>query len=424
MFNHKIKSIRNEARFGFLFLIAISIILLIFFMFFNIKNFVFVFGFIVLFLILILIINIINIGCFCRVKFNTGIKIIINYLKLDSDLIDNHIYFERVVNGEVKALVPKYKFIVDKNDNIKLVFKNSTKLVSYFEKLNLSISLIGFNVVYQYVSINADYYIFVLQNNNYKKFSFRSLIELIEYQNEHIEKYSLNIDIHNNIKYQHILLSGQTGSGKSYALIYLILQLFYRKVDMTIVDIKHTDISILSKNLNVGCAYSKEDAINLLKIFKEDMDQRKNDIFSLLSNNLGSDYSDFNMSAHYFIVDEYSALYMKMNKSEKDIFLSLLNEVILQGRQLGFFVILSMQQSNAQLINTNLREQFGFVCVMGSSGKQTYITAFGSDVVIPDRLLTTGQGWFKSSVSHYINYCCFPQLDFNIVKEVQNLNLK
>lgn len=424
MFNHKIKSIKSEFRFNFLLLILITIIIFIFFVILGMKQFMLISGSILLLCVFILIIKSINIGCFFKVDLKTGIKLLVNYLKLDSNLIDNHIYFERVINGEIKALVPRYKFSVDENGDIQLIFKNSTKLVGYFENLDLSISLFGFNVIYQYVSVNENYYIFVLQNNNYKSFSFNSLVELIAYQNKFTKKYSLNIDKHNSIKYQHILLTGQTGSGKSYALIYLILQLFYRDVDMNVVDVKHSDISILSKNLNIPYSSSKKDSIDMLQKFKKDMDQRKDDMFSLLSTNIGSDYSDFNMSAHYFIIDEYAALYMMLNKEEKTTFFSLLNEIILQGRQLGFFVILAMQQSNAQLINTNLREQFGFVCVMGSSGKQTYVTAFGPDIAIPHRVLVTGQGWFKSNMVDYISFCSFPELKFNIVQEINNLNIR
>ena len=96
--------------------------------------------------------------------------------------------------------------------------------------------------------------------------------------------------------------------------------------------------------------------------------------------------------------------------------LLLLYEVILQGRQLGFFVFLVMQKSDATLIDTALRDNIPLKIVLGNSEQQTYVTAFGAGVDVPNRHYQTGEGVFTEPViAPEPKLVQFPFLDFDIL---------
>ena len=51
--------------------------------------------------------------------------------------------------------------------------------------------------------------------------------------------------------FAHLLLTGQTGAGKTYALLYLLLCYRLRNADVSVCDPKISDLADLSKK--IGC---------------------------------------------------------------------------------------------------------------------------------------------------------------------------
>jgi DNA segregation ATPase FtsK/SpoIIIE-like protein len=98
-----------------------------------------------------------------------------------------------------------------------------------------------------------------------------------------------------------------------------------------------------------------------------------------------------------FIIDEYAsfvAILSSMDKKTKDKVRALLYEIVLQGRQLGFFIFLVTQQAHSNIIETAIRENIPLKIVLGNSEHQTYVTAFGSSVKIPNYNYSVGKGIF------------------------------
>lgn len=93
-------------------------------------------------------------------------------------------------------------------------------------------------------------------------------------------------------------------------------------------------------------------------------------------------------------------------------------ETILQGRQLGFFVILTMQKSDAKIIDTALRDNLPLKIVLGESEQQTYITAFGHSQ-IPNRHYAVGEGVFtEPTLAPEPKLVQCPYCDFDILAAV------
>lgn len=84
-----------------------------------------------------------------------------------------------------------------------------------------------------------------------------------------------------------------------------------------------------------------EDIIELLQKFNELMKQRKSDIQKKLNTALEGTYADFEFEPYIFIFDEFTSfqtVLQTMEKKKRDEVMKLLSQIVLQGRQLGFFL--------------------------------------------------------------------------------------
>ena len=220
-----------------------------------------------------------------------------------------------------------------------------------------------------------------------------------------------------------MLLVGQTGSGKTYALFSLILQLI-NKVNNPILyfaDTKGAGTTTLGNTLAKSrTASTLECIIKQLEQFNNDMQKRKKDIEIALMNNIDSDYSDLGLSPQIFIFDEYADFHLLLKTQKKDIrdrVDFLLSTIVLQGRQLGFFIWITMQKSDATLIPTYLRDNLVLKIVLGNAEKTTYQTTFGISSEIPNNNYSIGQGVYTyPGLTNKPKICSFSYLDFNIIE--------
>lgn len=155
------------------------------------------------------------------------------------------------------------------------------------------------------------------------------------------------------LKSSSLLLAGITGSGKSYALMGLIAQLLNWPVPpvMYYADPKGSDIAVLGGTLfPERTADDIDGIIALLYDFYNKMLERKAEMRDKLNGKLGSDFSDFRLPAYIFIFDEYAAFQASVSKDKKrrDEVEEILRNVVLMGRQLGFFVWVCMAKIRFQ----------------------------------------------------------------------------
>ena len=169
-----------------------------------------------------------------------------------------------------------------------------------------------------------------------------------------------------------------------------------------------------------------DDIVKLLEEFIKKMQIRKEEIKNLLYNKIDADYSDFGKSPYIFIFDEYASFAATLAGKEKKIrdkVNDLLMEIVLQGRQLGFFLICIMQKSGAELINTSLRDNLPLKIVLGNSEHQTYVTAFGNGVRIPERHYKVGEGVFtEPRIAPQPKLIQCPHLKFDILDAIKTAN--
>lgn len=319
--------------------------------------------------------------------------------------------------------LPKIKISFEKDfSSGTLRIRNNIKHNKKLDDMVLTAALGKYVVEEHYQSDDGNYYIYNLVDGSVSfKIQFRSFEEFQNY-NTKVPTYSLFLDSRSQIKFQHALIAGQTGSGKTYFLYSLILQIQNKKVPhlLYFADPKGSSLAVIGYTVaRERTAVELEEIIRLLEEFVAAMHARKAEIAALLERKIDADYSYFGKPAHILVFDEYasfSAALASQEKKVRDHVKNLLYESILQGRQLGFFLILAMQKADATLIDTAIRENMPFKVVLGNSEPQTYVTAFGTGVDIPERDYQIGEGVFMEPVlAPRPKLVQAPKLDFDIL---------
>jgi DNA segregation ATPase FtsK/SpoIIIE-like protein len=177
----------------------------------------------------------------------------------------------------------------------------------------------------------------------------------------------------------HGLITGITKGGKTYELFYLIRQLLARGVDIYIVDPKLADLSTLDKYIGTKCVFEKEDIVNLVEKYAKDMKARYREIRKRPDFKAGKDYYDYGYQPKFLIFDECMSFFGgSTEKNDKKTVKDYLLDVIAEGRQAGYFVILTSQRADTKFIDGAIRDQLGLRMSLGSLSADGYKMTFGS----------------------------------------------
>lgn len=369
-----------------------------------------------------------------RNKAYKGIKhSVIHYstvLNIRKAFLDSNYYNRRFYFNKQIAQLPKIKLKLSTDlSNGKLLIEN-IHIEKDLSRINISFALDKYVVERSYLSKNENYYIFEIYDSNIERqLNFDSLEEFKNHSSG-IDKGNLFIDKFTTISLHSSLFVGQTGSGKTYALYSLILQMLISKqsYNLYFADPKDSSLAVIGEEIaSNNTASNFDEIIDLLKAFNELMDNRKVDMKSKLNSQFEATYLDFGYSAHILMFDEFASfqtVLQSMEKKKRDEVMKLISQVVLQGRQLGFFIWFVMQKSDSNQLPTYIRENLPSKFVIGNSEKQTYITAFGSGINIKEKDFQLGEGLFTCPIiANSPKICHFSYLDFDILEAVRKLRL-
>ena len=174
----------------------------------------------------------------------------------------------------------------------------------------------------------------------------------------------------------HMLVAGGTGGGKTYFLLTLISALLKTGSRLYILDPKNSDLADLK---GILCdVYTKADEmISCLDLFFNEMMKRNEEMKLMPGYKTGQNYASLNLKAHFLIFDEYVA-FMEMIGSKENIgVLSKLKQIVMLGRQSGFFLILACQRPDAKYLGDGIRDQFNFRVALGRMSEMGYSMMFG-----------------------------------------------
>jgi DNA segregation ATPase FtsK/SpoIIIE, S-DNA-T family len=156
------------------------------------------------------------------------------------------------------------------------------------------------------------------------------------------------------LKQPHILIAGETGSGKSTQLRSILTTLIKTKkpteLELYLGDCKKSEFHIFRKVEHVQCVLSSaRDIQKMLRHIKKELDERSD-----LTETFEVSHVDELPAEHrrpYIVVciDEFVML------RKDDYIMDVLTELVAIGRTLGVFAILSMQRPNAKVLDTTIR---------------------------------------------------------------------
>lgn len=303
--------------------------------------------------------------------------------------------------------------------------QNHIKTDTSLSTVNLSSALGVYVVDAQYITNDNNYYCYEIADSRIdRQLTFSSYQALADYAHKHTDKYgpyTLFCDGRNEgIKIRSMLLVGITGSGKSYALMGLIAQLRNWPIAPVIyfADPKGSDIAVLGGSLAPERTADDIDSIiELLRQFYAAMMERKAEMRDKLNGKLGADFTDFRLPAYIFLFDEFAAFQASISRDKKrrDEVEELLRNVILMGRQLGFYMWIAMQKSDSSDIPTAIRDNLPLKICLGNAPSTTLMTVFGRSADLPSRHWGKGQGLiYCDGITAAPRPVSFPTLNFDI----------
>lgn len=173
----------------------------------------------------------------------------------------------------------------------------------------------------------------------------------------------------------HMLIAGGTGGGKTYFILTLINSIASTDSNIYILDPKNSDLADLSRVLpNVH--YKKEAMIECLNNFYDDMMLRNELMKRMQGYKTGKNYAYLGMPANFLIFDEYVAFMDSLGKQSSEV-MSKLKQIVMLGRQSGYFLILACQRPDAKYLGDGIRDQFNIRIALGRMSELGYTMMFG-----------------------------------------------
>jgi S-DNA-T family DNA segregation ATPase FtsK/SpoIIIE len=156
------------------------------------------------------------------------------------------------------------------------------------------------------------------------------------------------------LKQPHVLIAGETGSGKSTQLRSILTTMILNKkpsdLQLYLGDCKKSEFHIFRKVDHVKCVLSNgKEIAKMLKHIKKELDERSD-----LTETFEVSHVDDLPAAQrrpYIVVCIDEFVMLRKDETVMDI----LTEIVAIGRTLGVFAILSMQRPNAQVLDTTIR---------------------------------------------------------------------
>ncbi|EOA9891359.1 cell division protein FtsK [Listeria monocytogenes] len=180
-------------------------------------------------------------------------------------------------------------------------------------------------------------------------------------------------------KLPHMLVSGGTGAGKTYTILSVLLGLLKgacKKEDIIICDPKNADLADL-KDIFPHVFYAKGGIKASVRTFKNDMLARSTEMKEMPNYVTGKNYRFLGLRPQFLVFDEFVAYMEMLDYKEQAELLSDLKQIVMLGRQAGYFLIVGLQRPDARYLADGIRDQFHFRLALGRNSDTGYTMMFG-----------------------------------------------
>jgi len=179
--------------------------------------------------------------------------------------------------------------------------------------------------------------------------------------------------------FKHLLIGGSSGSGKTIALLILILCLIgcksEREVNLLIIDVGANDLALFNATPHLSCPVIRdaETGLGALKALAREMDRRRD--FEL------NNKFEFNLLPRIVcVIDEFSALVSGIGDESK-LLTSIISSLLQRGRHYGIHLVLAAQNPTLRNMGvdlSNITSRMAFACAK-SNFSMTILDELGAE---------------------------------------------
>lgn len=211
------------------------------------------------------------------------------------------------------------------------------------------------------------------------------------------------------------LIVGGIGSGKTYFLLYLILQFKMRNAIIKILDPKNTDLVYVGEKLKIDVSVSTGAIAKELRLGVSEMEKRSQS-FKEKGIELGEDYRFYGLQPYVIFFDEVSASIVLAEKKEREEIQRYYQQIVLKGRQFGVFLILATQRPDATKISGDVRDNLSLRVALGSMSAEGYRMCFDNEIAKSLHKLEQSEAWLFIDGMGWLNahYLETPTINLNI----------
>lgn len=190
----------------------------------------------------------------------------------------------------------------------------------------------------------------------------------------------MDIISYDYVRSPHAIITGVSGSGKSYFLKYLFM-VCSTLGETVAIDPKGSDLARLAKKsrirdiiippfVNSGDGQKGiggkflQDVISTLKQVESEMYARQSQLYQITSK-VSTDYRELDIKPIFIFIDEVSALMTGAHKQVKQDFQDTLTRLVILGREAGIYLVLSMQSARAEYLPTIVRDSISLRVQLG-----------------------------------------------------------
>ena len=347
-------------------------------------------------------------------------------------LLNNGIYLKEVQPSlEQKHIFVRLPKVIVKTDIEDSVIEVLIAISPYnqekLSKLDLSSVFQGFiqqqaqpnrdssKMVYKLLNIDSDYF-----------YKFSNLKQLFQFQKNYDSE--IPLDKYNSIPVlSHKIIVARSGNGKSFLLIYLISFLaLSQKYILLVADYKQSDVFIACReNLGLHSYSSKEDILQMVEGAYFELLNRQKAFNDYEGNKLGLTMDKLGYKPLFLVIDELASFTAALDKKELEQFNFHFKQIMLLGRALSVFCLITMQQFNVKNLggSSELKEQFGDQILLGNNDNQTIQNLYGSNE-LPNFQMEKGNGFLQNDSNLQPVLFRSPFLEPSFFKHLEKLNLK
>lgn len=219
----------------------------------------------------------------------------------------------------------------------------------------------------------------------YDLMEYRKLIENTDKMDLYFDrKHVVNLNDH-----PHILLSGGSGSGKSYLANELVIQAIFKQYEVVILDIKRS--YGLYKD-HAEYYYETDTILQKIRDIENEMSERMEKLQPELDKNPHVLAVDIGYRPKLVVIEEYISLLSSMDKKQKEEMERIVKNISVLARQSNIHMLMVMQSAGTENINSTTRSNMTKI-LMGRAQSNILNATFGnSGVDIPTTQLNKGEG--------------------------------